>query len=247
MQQTSQSGIDCPASVQEELQRFCNQLKEALGDGLVSVILYGGLAKDEYEPRTSDVNVMVVLKEVTVEVLDRAVSPVQEGLRAFRLAAMVLSENDLRRSTDVFPVKFLDMKKHHRLLCGKDVLTGLSIGKDHLRLRCEQEIKNLLLRLRRFYLHRASLPEAVEITLCGAISSLLIDIGVFVELKTGAAPKAKNALVEMVSELGLDSETLRKVLALKRGELKPDAHELKRLYDDFMRTVQRAAELVDKL
>ena len=79
------------------------------------MILYGGLAKDEYEPRTSDVNVMVVLKEVTVEVLDKVASPVQEGLRAFRLAVMVLSENDLRRSTDVFPIKFLDMQKYHRL------------------------------------------------------------------------------------------------------------------------------------
>jgi hypothetical protein len=35
------------------------------------------------------------------------------------------------------------------------------------------------------------------------------------------------------------------VLALKRGELKPNTEELKRLYDLFMVTVQRAAELVD--
>jgi len=35
------------------------------------------------------------------------------------------------------------------------------------------------------------------------------------------------------------------VLALKRGELKPDTQELKRLYDLFMLTVQKAAALVD--
>jgi predicted nucleotidyltransferase len=235
------------ASVHEGLERFCGQLREALGEELVGVILYGGLAKGEYAPSSSDVNVMVVLSEITLEALDRAVEPISQARRDVHLAALVLSEDDLRSSTDVFPVKFLDMQQHHRLLWGRDVLADLSISRDHLRLRCEQEIKNLMLRLRHFYLQRAHRPELIESTLASAISSFLTSLGAFLFLKTGQPPGGKAAVAEAAGrELGLDGALLRELLALKSGESRPDAAELKRLYAAFMAVVQQAAGLVDR-
>jgi hypothetical protein len=237
-----------PAAVREGLERFCNQLRDALGDALLSVVLYGGLAKNDfYSPRTSNVNVMVVLKEVTIEILDKMVAPVEEAMQTMRLAVMVLSEKDLPTSTDVFPTKFQDVQRHHCLLWGKDVLSGLSITRDHLRLRCEQEIKNLMFRLHQLYLLRAEFPEAIEGTLTRAISALLGSLAVLVELKTAKTPRSKHEIVEAAAGLGLDAQPLRDALALKRGELKPDLARLKQLYDAFMRTVRQAADLVDAL
>jgi hypothetical protein len=135
-----------PDLVRHGLDRFCRDLQEALGEQLLAIVLYGGLAKGEYSPTGSDVNVMVVVREVTIETLDNVLLPVQRGIRDFGLAIMLLSDEDLRRSTDVFPTKFLDIQHHHQLLWGADVLEGLEISRDHLRLRCEQEIKNLSLR-----------------------------------------------------------------------------------------------------
>jgi hypothetical protein len=248
MESTWQSGSGLPAPVREGLERFCHQLENVLGDGLVSLVLYGGLAKnDPYDPRTSDVNVMVVLKEVTVEILDVLAPLVQKGRRAFRLSPMVLTENDLRTSTDVFPIKFLDMQKHHRVLWGQDVLAELPVAREHLRLRCEQEIKNLMLRLRQFYLQRAHLPEAIEGTLNRALASLWASLAVLVELKSGEAPAGHGDVLEAAEKLGLDTQALQSALALRRGERKPDAAELKQLYDAFMRTVQQAAEIADTL
>ena len=114
-----------PSSVREGLEQFSNQLADALGEQLVSLILYGSLVKGEYTEAHSDVNVLLVLKEVTVEQLDKVISPVQQGFRDIALAIMVLTEDDLRRSTDVFPIKFQDIKQHHVLLRGKDVLEDL--------------------------------------------------------------------------------------------------------------------------
>jgi predicted nucleotidyltransferase len=236
-----------PDSVREGLALFCNQLWDALGEQLVSIILYGGLARGEYARQSSDVNVMVVLKQVTIAALDQMVSPVQKGARDFRLAVMVLNENDLLDSTDAFPIKFLDVQRHHRVLWGKDVLAELSIHRDHLRLRCEQEIKNLLLRLRQFYLRRSHYPDFIENTLTRAISSFLTNLGVLVEMKTGEAAATKVAVIAAVEKLGVNGQPLRNVLALKLGELKPDAAELKRLYGDFMQAVQQAAWLINEL
>lgn len=248
MNESRVNQIDLPTPVREGLELFVEQLRDALGEQLVSVILYGGLAKGEYAQPSSDVNVMLVLKEVTLERLDQSVSPVQRGLRDFGLTVLVMTESGLRRATDVFPIKFLDMQHYHRVLWGKDVLADLHIARDHLRLRCAQEIQNLLLRLRHFYLHRARRTELVEGTLNTAISSFLSSLSALLTLKTGRAPMEKRAIVEAAArEWNLDAKPLQDALALKSGQYEPDAAELKRLYGAFMSTVQRAADVVDQL
>jgi len=242
-----QNDSTLPAPVRDGLTRLCNQLQQALGERLVSVILHGGLARGEYAPQSSDVNVMLVLQQATVEELDQAISPVQQCMRDLRLAVMVVTEDGLLRSTDVFPIKFLDMQKHHRVLVGKDVLTDLAITNAHLRLRCEQEIKNLLYRLRHFYLQRGSRPELVEATLGTAVSAFLKSLSALLTLKIGHAPTAKSAIAEaVVRELDLDGRPLHDALALKSGTYKPDSAELRDLYGRFMATVQKAADIVDR-
>lgn len=140
-----------PASVQSGLDQFCEKMQSALGEQLVSIVLYGGFVDEDLAPENAAVNVMVVLKDVSVELLDRAAAPVQVAGREFGQRVLLLSEDELRRSTDVFPIKFLEMQRRHLLLQGRDMLADLQISHDHLWLRCEQEIKNLMLRLHHFY------------------------------------------------------------------------------------------------
>jgi hypothetical protein len=67
-------------------------------------------------------------------------------------------------------------------------------------------------------------------------------------LKTGQAPNGKQAVAEAAArELALDGKPLRDVLALKAGDYKPDAAELKRLYGAFMSVVEKAADMVEQL
>jgi hypothetical protein len=240
--------LDLPLATREALDGFSAAVRDALGDNLVALVLYGGIAKGEFSPATSDVNLMLVVRDATTATLDRLVGPIQQALRDCRLAPMVLTEDDLRRSTDVFPTKFLDMQRHHRLLAGRDVLADLPIADAHLRLRCEQELKNLLLRLRQLYLLRSQRPEQIEATLGRTISAFLATLGVVLLLQTGQAPVGKEAIAAAATDtLGLDGRVLRDVLALKARTSQPDVVELKRLYDDFMTTVERAAEIVDGL
>lgn len=243
----NKSEEELPKSLEKGLEQFCRNMQDVLEERLLSIVLYGGLAKGEYEPRSSDVNVMLVLKEVDVAALDLAAPGIRQGARDYRISPLLLSETNLHRSTDVFPIKFLDMQRHHRILFGKDVIHDLHIARDHLRLRCEQELKNLLLRLRQFYLQRAHLPELIEATLGTAISSFLGSLNVLVELKTGKVSDTKATIVDEAEKIGLDGKTLRDVLALKSGDLKPKKEELKRLYGTFMAAVQRAAEMADAL
>jgi predicted nucleotidyltransferase len=135
-------------NIPEPIRSWCDRLTKALGDQLVSVVLFGGLAKGEFVPDQSDVNVAVVFHAITPEVLERAAPLLRDGTREFRLSTMLLTAGELRDSADVFPVKFLDLQRRHQVLWGGDPFAQLAINRDHLRLRCEQELRNLLLRLR---------------------------------------------------------------------------------------------------
>ena len=130
-----------PEKTRNSLNGFCDQLEQSLGDKFVSGVLYGKLAREINKTEDMSINFMVVLEKISAAILDA----VGDALRKSKvqIELLTLSEEDLRSSTDVFPIKFLDIKRTHVIYRGKDVMSDLEIPRDNLRLRCEQEIKNL--------------------------------------------------------------------------------------------------------
>ena len=144
-----------PSRVREVLRQLCDELIDALGADLESIVLYGSFARaNQLETEHDTVNVMLVLRSVACHTLDKMASAIARVEREIPLTTMTLTREDLHSSCDVFPIKFHDMQLHHRVLSGEDVLSDLEISDVHLRIRCEQQLKNLMLRLRAIYLHR---------------------------------------------------------------------------------------------
>ncbi len=239
--------LSLPDMVAQHLAPWCDRARSALGEALVSLTLYGGLAKGEYVTGRSDVNLLLVLNRIDTDVLDRLTPLASQGVRDFGLALFVLTEQDVIRSADVFPTKFLDIQRHHRLLWGKPVVSQFTIAREHLRLRCEQEVRNLSLRLRQLYLLRSHYPEQLAPTLIDALSSFLVAMATAVELRTGQAPTSKQDTLKALPSLGLDPAPA--LVLWDQGFPQEDftPADLKRLYTDFMQLVQAAADIVDRL
>jgi len=235
-----------PTDVEQGLNEFCTSLSVACGPQLISVLLYGSVAKGEYVRGKSDVNVLLMLTESSLDGLDRLRPVIAQAQLNLPLSVMVLTKADLDDAADVFSVKFLDIQRHHRVLFGPDVAPDLNVTTERLRRQCSRELMNLQLRLRQFYLQRALRPELIEKTLTQMLSPFLTILGVLLELKTGIAPPTKAAAASAADQLGLDRPLLEKLLGLKRGDLKPDAASLKTLYAGFMQTVQQATGLVNR-
>ena len=236
-----------PDHLDEPLRRWCQILSDALGDALQAVVLYGGLAKGEFVTGHSDINLVILLRTASLVVLDRAAPILQQGAREFRLSPMLLTEAELREAAEVFPIKFQDMQRHHVVLWGEEVLDRVTVTRAQLILRCEQELRNLVLRLRQSYIERAQRPELLQVALNHGVSSLLVNLGVLLELKTGKPVHTKQDALEQAAQLGLPEAPLRQVWALKRGESAPDAPALRQLYAAFMDSVQQAAGLAGAL
>lgn len=238
-----------PRRIREGLQQLCDDLSEVLGSDLESVNLYGSFARDErLETESDTVNVLFVLRRVDCQLLDKMTEPVSCAEKEIPLATMTLTREDLHSSCDVFPIKFHEMKLHHQLLAGEDVLSNLAISDDHLRLRCEQQLKNLMLRLRAIYLHRNQNSRQLLETLLDANRGFLQDIHACLVVKTGVVPEDETDLAAAFdAEFGLDTKVINEILNLRRHAQVPEAEDLKRIFDRFMRLVHDAALAVDQM
>ena len=52
---------------ENKLQELVTRLQQACGDNLVSVVLYGSAAREDFHEEFSDVNVLVVLQQLAAE------------------------------------------------------------------------------------------------------------------------------------------------------------------------------------
>jgi predicted nucleotidyltransferase len=95
---------------ESKLQELVTRLQQACGENLVSIVLYGSAAREDFHEEFSDVNVLVVLQHLEPSSF-AAISAVlhwwshQEKLRP----PMIMTLEELRESADVFAIELLDI------------------------------------------------------------------------------------------------------------------------------------------
>ena len=235
-----------PKTLASDINSFTSNLEKDLGDSLVSVVLYGGLVKNQMIRETDRVKIMVVVKSVKISSLNKVGDALSSTERAKQIQLLTLTPADLSSSTDVFPIKFLDMQQDYEILHGDDLVKDLEVGRDHLRIRCEQEIKNLMLKLRSMYLRSRKDSKVLHKVLLKAYYSFLQSGDALAELKTGKVYRKENEVLDGIESIGLDSALMKKIQALRTSESAPDQETLHDLYGQFMEMIVEAAEIADQ-
>ena len=210
-----------PENLASDINSFTSSLKNDLGDSLVAVVLYGGLVKNEMIKETDRVKIMIVVKSVKLSSLNKVGDALSSTKRAKQIQLLTLTPADLSSSTDVFPIKFLDMQQDYEILHGEDLVKDLKVGRDHLRIRCEQEIKNLMLKLRSMYLRSRKDSKVLQKVLLKAYYSFLQSGDALAELKTGKVYRKENEILDGIESIGLDSTLMKKIQALRTSESAP--------------------------
>lgn len=137
-------------------------LKEVFNEKLVSVILYGSCAGDECENDFSDINTIVVLENLLATDLKKANSALKEFMKTKNPLPLFMDKDEWFNSCDVYPIEYSDIKDRYKILYGEDVVKPLVLEKTNLRLQCEHETKNLLIKLRQNYLAQSNDLKSVE-------------------------------------------------------------------------------------
>lgn len=234
--------------VEQTLQEFMQDVQGLYGEDLVAVFLYGSAAAGEHVPGRSDVNVAVVLRQLTPALLRKAASHLRSWYRRGLATPLFFDSESLHDSLDVFPIEFLDMQERHRTLWGPDLFASLHIERHNLRLQCEQELRGKLMRLRQSYVESALAPAELERILVAAASSVVVLARTVLRLGGGdPGGKAEAVLEQVQARFAVSTTALRKMGQLKRGHIRVAGSGLEELYREVLEEVQGLVKIVDEL
>jgi len=161
-------------STEEKLAELVKKLQAAAGANLESVILYGSAARGDYRHEHSDLNVLCIVRSLAVDELS-GLAPVVHwwSKEQKEPAPLFFTSAELRDSAGVFSIELLDMQKHHRVLFGADVISGIPVPRNLHRIQVERDFRTLVLRLRQHYLHASAEPAELARALAKSFSSVL--------------------------------------------------------------------------
>lgn len=236
------------ARTEQTIEKFSREIRTLYGDDLISLILYGSAAGADFVPDRSDLNFLVVLKEVTPEALRKAIPLVRDWHRQKIATPLFIDPDFLRASLDLFPIEFSDMQEQHRVLAGQDLLLEFKISPRNLRLQCEEELKGKLLHLRRAYLETGSRPDALEELIVTSVKSFLVITRHLLRLK-GLKPAHEflEALVQIEEALGTSFEAIRDAHSLRLRALRLEKSEATTLFDRYLADIEDLAACAETL
>jgi hypothetical protein len=160
--------------VDQKLTNLVERMQTAFSDQLTSAILYGSAAMDDWHEHSSDLNVLCVLRQLTPRELAQSEPVFRWWREQGNPPPLLMSEEEVRTSTDCFPMEFHDMQAHRRVLYGTDVIAGLDIDRSFYRAQVEHELRAKQIRLRQKAAELLSRPAELMKLLTGSISTFCV-------------------------------------------------------------------------
>src|SRR5256714_4905352 len=152
-----------------KLGTLVENLRDAHGDNLASIVLYGSVAAGDHVEQHSDHNLLIALNRIASEDLRLSQDALRDWLRSGQPTPVYFTVEELKRAADVFPIEFLQMEKARRVLFGRDPFEFVEISQANLRHQIEYELRTKLIQLRRLYLTASTSAEK----LCALMSASL--------------------------------------------------------------------------
>jgi hypothetical protein len=233
--------------MEDKLQELVDRLKQAHGDRLLSVILYGSAASGEHKEHFSDINVLCVLAQIAPSEL-AADGPIFQWWRGLgNPPPLLLSEEEVRSSTDCFAIEFQDMKERRRVLFGKDLIQDLVVEKTFYRAQVEMELRSKLLRLRQKAADVLSNNAALLRLMIDSVPNFLVLARHALLVSGFPAGSHKREIVRHLPDIGADSAPFDTLLDLRdQSKLAHDV-DAQALFASYLKQIEALVVHVDRL
>jgi predicted nucleotidyltransferase len=233
--------------IRQQLDELVERLRKAHQDRLVSVILYGSAAGGDHHEEYSDLNVLCVLTDVSPLALADS-EPIFKWWRGGdNPSPLLLSEEEVRTSTDCFPIEFHDMAERRRVLFGKDVIEGLAIDKVFYRAQVEHELRAKLLRLRQKAAGVLGDKQALLRLMLDSVSNFLVLARHALLVSGIAVGSDKRGIASQLGAIGVDASPFDTLLDLREQKGKPADVEPSPLFGRYLKQIEAVVAHVDRL
>jgi len=230
---------------ESKLQDLVSRLHAACGDNLVSLVLYGSAAREEFHEQYSDVNVLAVFRELGAARLS-VISPVVRWWTHEEkfTPPLMMTEVELRESADVFAIELLDIQHMHKTLFGQDIVSAIQVPMNLHRVEVEHELRTILLRLRQHLLLSPDNQDELRRVLAKSISSVTTLLRHALIAVRENPPHEKAKVLEQVGAVfGFDVQPMHAILALRSDREHPA--NVAEVYNAYMSAISRVAHELD--
>jgi predicted nucleotidyltransferase len=230
---------------QELLHAYVKDVKVLFAEQLEGVLLYGSAVRGEFLPGRSNLNLLLFVSSFDQALLKRYSTVHKKWSKEQIIVPLFLTEEELRLSSAVFPLEYLEIQEQHRVLGGRDPFVGFHVETQRVSAEVRQGLMGAVLRLRQRYVEGHATDEAVLILLPLSITSLLPLLRGVQRIQGRTVLYQSEALIKDVADqLKLDLLALQDALLLKRGLITPGPKEIPRVFERYLNTVAVLAKSV---
>jgi hypothetical protein len=245
--QTSESRIEPAAAILEASRKWLEPVRAALDAEFLSAYLTGSVLNAGFDPQHSRVNVLVIARTLSPDVLDRLSAAIPATKKAPHFEPLFLTKDQVAASMDVFPIELLDMAERHLRLEGDDLFAGVEVPRTWLRHQCEHELRGKHIRLRQEYLASGGRVERLREVLTRFASGFHTLFRTLLRLRGEDPPASTERVIERVADLfGLDARALLGAWRVRYSR-KSDGDDVKDLYRRFLVEIERLIAAIDTL
>lgn len=162
-------------------------------------------------------------------------------LKKLKDPPLIFTEDEILNAVDIFPVEFLNIKKHHKLLEGKDIFDTIEISKMDLRHQLEFEFRSKLIHLRQAYM--SSDHKDMENIILAAVPIMAPIIGALMYLYNIGAKYDPHMLKVM---MGIDTNVLNEIHQIRLGKTK-FKRDKEEYIADLIRVLEDVGQAIDKM
>jgi hypothetical protein len=231
-----------PEDTQTLVRAYAKEVKSVFGDRLEGLLIYGSAVRGEFLRGRSNLNMIMLISSYDAATL-RLYAPVHKRWSKEQVVVpLFLTEEELIRTSSIFPLEFLEIQEHHRVLGGRDPFVGFHVKADRLHSQVVEGLAAHVLRLRQRYVEGGGQDDAVTILLPIAITSTIPLLrGAQRILGRPVSAQSDAVLNDMAEYLKTDLRGFRDALLLKRGQITAGPAEIPRLFDRYLYDAMTAA------
>jgi hypothetical protein len=225
---------------------FVKRVREAGGANVESVILFGSAVAGDFHEGLSNVNLLCVLRDSSFASLKALAPAAQWWDKQKQPPPLCMTKLEIERSTDVFTIELLDIKRHHRVVFGADVLSALQIPMDLHRVQVEYELREKLLLLRQHVLVASDNDSRLWDLLLHSVPSFgTLFRHALIALGDTSYPTRRDAVKTLAQRLGFDGSAVLQVLDAREKKVERKTLDAKDIAARYLAAVEKVTTAVD--
>jgi hypothetical protein len=238
--------VKAPQKPEEIFAEISEDYRNVFGNDLISIILYGSGAGEDYVPGKSDLNFLIVLADRGIDGLDRALKVVGKWRKRNVAIPLFMTREYLNGSQDAYPIEFLNIKRSYMVVTGEDVIGPLSLDACHIRLQLERELRGKLLHLRSGYFATEEKPRKVRELIGASLTAFVSLFSALLYLKALEIPKRKRDLIAAAgAAFGFDAAVFLRCEEIRGNTDCFSGAEVLALFKDYLNEVNRLCRIID--